>query len=329
MRVLVTGAAGFVAGHCVRELFQYGYEVRGTVRDLGAIEKVGYLRDLGPIELVEADLTSDDGWADAMEGCEAVLHTASPFFITDDESRLLGPAIEGTLRVLRAASNAGVRRVVVTSSTAAIVNTEAERYTEEQWSDPDQCSPYPKSKTLAERAAWDFVEAQPESERLELVVCNPCLVLGPLLNDRTSLSLDTIRRLLSRQMPAVPKLGFSVVDVRDVASAHRLAIEKPEAAGSRYLLKSGHLWMQQMSVILANEFGSAGFRPPTRHLPYWLLWIVARFDATARLVLPSVGEHKKLDASKAKRELGWTPRGVDESVRETGASLIERGLVSP
>ena len=327
MKVLVTGAAGFVAGHCIQELLKHGYEVRGTVRDAGATEKVGYLSTLGEVEMVEADLTADDGWDAAMVGCEAVLHTASPFFITDDESQLLGPAIDGTLRVLRAATEAGIRRVVLTSSTAAIVNTEAETYTEEQWSDPESCSPYPKSKTLAERAAWDFVNAQPESERLELVVCNPCLVLGPLLNDRASLSLQTVERLLGRKMPAVPKLGFSIVDVRDVAVAHRLALEKPDAAGNRYLLMSGHLWMRDMALVLEREFGSQGYRPPTMHLPYPLLWLVARFDPTARMVLPGIGERKVLDASKAKRELGWSPRPVEESVIHTGRSLIERGLV--
>ncbi len=325
MKVLVTGAAGFIAGHCVRELLAHGHRVRGTVRDPSDEEKVGYLRHLGEIELVQADLTDDSGWHEAVAGCDAVLHTASPFFFTDDESRLIGPAVDGTLRVLRAAAAAGVKRVVLTSSTAAIVNTEAENYTEEQWSDTETCSPYPKSKTLAERAAWDFV-ASPDGNGLELVTCNPCLVLGPLLGKRTSLSLQIVQRLLARKMPAVPHMGFSIVDVRDVAIAHRLALEKPQAAGNRYLLMSGHLWMKQVAQILKESFAEQGFRPPTMHLPYPVLWLVARFDPAARSILSSIGEHKKLDASKAKNQLGWSPRPVRDSVIDTGQSLIDNGL---
>jgi len=323
MKVLVTGAAGYVAGHVVRELLAHGHTVRGTVRDLGAEDKIGYLRAFGDIEFVAADLTDDAGWDAAVAGCDVVLHTASPFFLSDDESKLVAPAVEGTLRVLKAASEGGVKRVVLTSSTAAIVNTPAERYTEEQWSDVEACSPYPKSKTLAERAAWDFVE----DKEMELVSCNPCLVLGPLQSDRLSLSVNVVERLLGRMLPAVPRLGFSIVDVRDVAIAHRLAMEVPEAAGQRYLLMSGHLWMKEMSALLKARFGRAGFRPPTLGLPYPVLWLAARFDAGARSILSDVGQHKILDATKARTELGWAPRPVQDSVLDTGQSLIDRGIV--
>jgi dihydroflavonol-4-reductase len=325
MKVLVTGAAGYVGGHVIRELFEHGHTVRGTVRDLGAEDKIGYLKALGDIELVAADLTVDAGWDEAVAGCDVVLHTASPFFLSDDESKLVEPAVEGTLRVLKAAHREGVKRVVLTSSAAAIVNTPAERYTEDQWSDVDTCSPYPKSKTLAERAAWNFVE----DKEMELVSCNPCLVLGPLQSDRLSLSVKVVERLLGRMLPAVPHLGFSIVDVRDVAIAHRLAMELPEAAGQRYLLMSGHLWMKEMSALLKECFGHQGFRPPTMGLPYPILWLAARFDAGARSVLPDVGKHKILDATKARTELGWTPRPVKESVLETGQSLVDRGIVKP
>jgi dihydroflavonol-4-reductase len=298
------------------------------VRDITATDQHRHLRELGVVDLVEADLNDDAGWESAMTGCSAVLHTASPFFITDNEEELVRPAVDGTLRVLRAAAAADVRRVVLTSSTAAVVNTEAETYSEAQWSDPDSCSPYPKSKTLAELAAWAFVEEQAPDQRLELVACNPCLILGPLLSDRSSLSLDAIERLLSRKLPAVPNLGFSVVDVRDVATAHRLALESPDAPGNRYILMSGHLWMRDMALILKEAFEAEGFRPPTLPLPYPLLWLAARFDPTVRSILPSVGEHKVLDSSKARQELGWSPRPVTESVIATGRSLIDRKLVS-
>jgi len=326
MKVLVTGASGYIAGHCIRELLEHGHSVCGTVRDTSADDKVAFLRELGEIELVAAELMSDDGWDEAVAGCDAVLHTASPFSLKADEESLVGPAVQGTTRVLRAAARAGVKRVVLTSSTAAIINTDAEIYTEEQWSDPEQCSPYPKSKTLAERAAWAFMDTK-EARQMQLVVCNPCLVLGPLLGTRTSLSLSVVERLLKRQMPAVPNIGFSVVDVRDVATAHRLALETPEAAGNRYLLMSEFIWMREMSMMLKEEFSERGFRPPTMHLPYPILWLAARFDGSIKTILSDIGVRRTLDAAKAKSELGWKPRPVRESVIETGESLIAKGIV--
>ena len=325
MKVLVTGAAGYVAGHVIVELLEHGHTVRGTVRDLGAKDKIGHLRGLGNIELVTADLTLNAGWDEAVAGCDVVLHTASPFFLSNNETELVEPAVEGTLRVLKAAHREGVKRVVLTSSTAAIVNTSAERYTEDQWSDAETCSPYPKSKTLAERAAWGFVE----DKEMELVSCNPCLVLGPLQSDRLSLSVKVVERLLGRMLPAVPRLGFSIVDVRDVAIAHRLAMELPQAAGQRYILMAGHLWMKEISALLKARFAQQGFRPPTMGLPYPLLWLAARFDAGARSILTDVGQHKILDATKAHTELGWSPRPVQDTVLDTGQSLVDRGIVKP
>ena len=323
MKVGVTGVSGFVGSHCVRELLDHGHSVRGTVRDLSH-PRAARLNQQEGLTLVEADLTRDDGWEHALEGCEAVLHTASPLALTEQVDTLVRPAVDGTLRVLRAAVSCGVQRVVLTSSTAAIIHTQAEIYTEEHWSEPDQCTPYPLSKTLAERAAWDFVAAHPA---LELVVCNPCLILGPLLTDRPSLSHSLVKRLLSRSMPALPRLGFSVVDVRDVASAHRLALSAPHAAGNRYLLMSEHLWTRDVSEILIEAFGDQGYRPPTLHLPYPLLWLLGRFDPVVRAILPDIDQHTHLDGAKARRELGWSPRSARASIIDTGQSLIDRGIV--
>ncbi|MFT7520806.1 MAG: dihydroflavonol-4-reductase, partial [Kiritimatiellia bacterium] len=321
MKVLVTGAAGFIAGHCVRELLEHGHTVRGTVRDASAQDKIGYLKELGDVELVEADLLNDAGWRAAVDGCDAVLHTASPLIMSLDESKVITPAVQGTLRVLRAAAAAGVRRVVLTSSAAAIINCDAEVYTEAHWSDPERCTTYPKSKTLAERAAWDFVDAQPESERLELVTCNPSLVLGPLLNDRMSLSIEPVRRLMSQSIPAIPHVGFSIVDVRDVAIAHRLAMESVIAPGNRYLLTCEHHWLMDVSIVLKKAFADQGFRPPTMHLPYAMLWLAARFDTSLKSILADVGVRRSLDASKAKSELGWNCRPANESIIDTAQSL--------
>lgn len=312
-RVLVTGASGYIAGHVVAELRQHGYEVRGTAR-----------RPVDGLDVVTADLTSDDGWAEAVAGCDYVVHTASPFTVTapksDDE--LVRPAVDGTLRVLRAAKEAGVRRVVLTSSTAAVSNghpTEELR-TEADWSVPERSSAYAKSKTLAERAAWDFAR----ESGLELVAVNPAMVLGPLLTPVVTTSIQVVHRLLNRDLPAVPNLGFVVVDVRDVATAHRLALETPHAAGNRYIVARDEMWMRDIAAVLAEEFNRKGYRVPTTQMPTWLLRIVALFDRS--IPLDMVGRREQVSADKARRELGWTSRPARESVLDTAHSLIELGL---
>ncbi|HWM01375.1 MAG TPA: NAD-dependent epimerase/dehydratase family protein [Actinophytocola sp.] len=327
-KVLVTGATGFLAGHCVAELLEHGHSVRGTVRSLADPARFAHL---GPdVELVEADLRDDRGWAAAAAGCDAVLHVASPFPDTPprDERELIGPAVDGTLRVLRAAAAAGVRRVVLTSSIAAVsagrrpgddrVRTEAD------WSDVDRSPAYPKSKTLAERAAWRFVEEHPE---LELVTLNPGMILGPVRNASASTSVAVVRRLLNREMPAVPKLGFAMVDVRDLATAHRLAMENPAAAGNRYICAGENRWLPDLAAMLAEEFNPRGHRVPTGRLPYWLMWTIARFDRGLRLGLDFANRPERVDASKAVRELGWRMRPVRESLVDTAESLLAHGVV--
>jgi dihydroflavonol-4-reductase len=333
-RVLVTGATGFIAGHCIEELLTHGYAVRGTVRSLATAD-VAHLRALadrtgGSLEFVEASLDADAGWAEAVDGCAYVWHVASPNppRLPRHEDELIRPAVDGTLRVLRAAAaNPAVRRVVLTSSTAAITSAgdpaNPRIHTEADWPDVDRCDPYPKSKTLAERAAWDFVRDQ----RLELVTINPGLVLGPLQARQRTTSTEVVRLLLARQVPAVPRLGFAVVDVRDVATAHRLAMETPAAAGNRYICAGEHLWLGEIAAVLAAEFGPRGYRIPTRPLPYWLMWTLARFDKTMRLALSLVGALVLVSADKARRELGWTPRPASESIVDAAESLLRHGVV--
>jgi dihydroflavonol-4-reductase len=330
--VLVTGATGYIAGHVIEELLRQGYAVRGTVRSLAATDKVAHLRALGgTLDVVEARLDADEGWAEAVAGCRLVLHVASPNppSVPRDEQDLIRPAVDGTLRVLRAAAaDGGVRRVVLTSSTAAITagHTEQKTYTEDDWSVAEQSQPYEKSKTLAERAAWDFVADLPEDRRFELVAVNPGLVLGPLQRPEVATSTEVVHRLLNRSMPAVPKLGFTPVDVRDLAVAHRLAMESPKAPGNRYVLAGPHTWMSEMARTLADDLGPQGFRVPTRPLPTPILWLAARFDPTLRLALKFVGRTVQVSADKARDELGWSMRPVAETVRDTGRSLVERGL---
>lgn len=336
--MLVTGAGGYVAGHCVRELLDHGYRVRGTVRSLADGRKTEHLRRMaaacgGTLELVEADLTADRGWDAAVAGCAFVLHVASPFpaAVPKDEAELVRPAVDGTLRVLRAAAAAGVGRVVLTSSVAAIAFGHADGpgtvRTEADWSQVERCEAYQKSKTLAERAAWDFVATLPADGRLELAVLNPGFVLGPLLNDDPGTSGELVRKLMVREMPACPEIGFAPVDVRDVAVAHRLAMERPAAAGNRYILAGEHVWVREMARLLADEFNPQGWRVPTGRLPYWLMWVIGRFDPAVRLALGYVGRKELVSADKARRELGWTMRGLRETVLDTARSMIEHGVV--
>jgi len=337
--VLVTGATGYIAGHCIRELLEHGYRVRGTVRSLADPTKTEHLRRIaaqlgGSLELVEADLTADRGWRDAAAGCTYVQHVASPFpaEVPKDEMDLIGPAVDGAKRVLQASADSGtVKRVVMTSSVAAVAfghkDSNGAVRTEADWSIAENCDAYPKSKTLAERAAWEFVAALPAEQRFELAVINPGFVLGPLLNADQGTSGELVRKLMAREMPACPEIGFAPVDVRDVAIAHRLAMELPQAAGNRYICAGEHLWVQDMAKVLAAEFNPRGYRVPTGHLPYWLMWVFARFDKAVRLALTFVGRKELVSSAKAQRELGWTMRPVRESIVDTARTMIEHRIV--
>lgn len=332
-RVLVTGATGFVAGHCIAELLEHGYAVRGTVRDLDNKDKRKHLvaiaeRVGGELEFVAADLDDDSEWAAAVSGCDYVLHVASPFPATppSDERELIDTAVEGTLRVLRACADGDVRRVVLTSSIAAVAHghqADAVR-TEADWSVVERSAAYQKSKTLAERAAWEFAAARPD---VELVVVNPGMVLGPSQSAATSTSHEPVRRLLVGDAPGSPRVGWATVDVRDLAVAHRLAMEAPEAVGNRYICAGEHVWMAQMGRILAEEFGPRGFRVPTRVIPDVVVRAIALFDKGLRLTLPTLGRTERLSSEKARRELGWTMRPVRESVLDTAESLVRYGVV--
>ncbi|MFD3508818.1 SDR family oxidoreductase [Nocardia sp. NPDC058666] len=334
-RVLVTGATGFVAGHCIAELLDHGYAVRATVRDIDAHTKRAHLTELarrtgGDLEFVAATLDSDAGWAEAVAGCDTVLHVASPFPSTppDNDNDLIEPAVQGTLRVLRAAANAGVRRVVLTSSVAAVAygHDVDEVRTEDDWSVVDRIPAYQKSKTLAERAAWDFIESSPTAT--ELVVLNPGMILGPLLEARTSTSHEPIRRLLARDVPGSVKTGWTPVDVRDLAVAHRLAMEVPAAAGNRYICATDPLWMGDLARLLARDYATQGFRVPTRVLPNAMIRLAALFDKGIRLTVPVLGRTEHVSADKAHRELGWTMRPIEDTIRDTADSLIAFGIVT-
>ena len=318
-KVLVTGASGFIAGYCISELVGHGYEVRGTVRD----PKKAAGR-AAVAELVAANLDSDEGWAEAVSGCDYVLHVASPFPLEDpaDEDELIRPAVDGTLRVLRAAAASGtVKRVVLTSSVAAISSGHPGRadspvLTEEDWSDLEASDDaYSKSKTLAERAAWDFVR---QDGRVELTVVNPGLVLGPVRDGVTSTSHEPVRRLLAREMPGCRGWAGRRWTCGIWRSRTGWRWNCRRRLGSGISARARTLWMLDMARIL-----SARYRVPTRPVPYWALWVLGRFDGEIRSLLSSIGKRELVSADKARRELGWKMRPVSESLLDTAASLTD------
>ncbi|MEO6826659.1 MAG: aldehyde reductase [Microbacteriaceae bacterium] len=336
--VLVTGGSGFVGAHCILKLVDAGFRVRTTVRSLKREPEVRAMLASGGLEhgevlsVVAADLTSDLGWPEAVRGCDFVLHVASPFPVRmpKDESELVRPAREGALRVLRAARDAGVKRVVLTSSLAAIaygVPLEGRTFTEEDWTNPDaDVSAYVKSKTLAERAAWEFIAR--EGGSLELAVVNPVAIFGPLLGPDLSSSIEIARRLLSGAVPGLPHVASAIVDVRDVADLHLLAMTSPAASGERFLAVAGDsMSMLEMADVLKARLGAAADRVPTRVLPNWLVRIAAVFVPDLRELVPRLGKIRNASNEKAKRVLGWTPRSNEDALVATAQSLISLGLI--
>lgn len=342
--VLVTGATGFIAQHCVVQLLDAGYRVRGTARsaERGAKLRTSLVPHVvdGEIamerfELVSADLTSDAGWAEAVEGCRFVHHVASPLprVPPRDENEVILPARDGALRVLRAAAEAGVERVVLTSSVAAVVygHDRNRVFDESDWSDTTTraIGAYEKSKTIAERAAWDYVASLEGEEALELVSINPGLVLGPILDEDYGTSGEVVKKLFDRDFPACPDVNWAVVDVRDVAAAHLAAMTAPNAAGERFICAIENYSMREVARVLDANFSERGFRIPTGNLPGFAMKLAAIFDKTARLALNDLGVRQDLDNSKIKRVLGWEPRDLEEMVVAMGNSFLDYGVVSP
>jgi dihydroflavonol-4-reductase len=332
--VLVTGGSGFLGGWCIVEALRAGHQVRTTVRNISREAQVRAAiaphSDVGRLAVIPADLNDDRGWKDAVAGCDYVLHVASPFPPAQPKNPddLIVPAREGTLRVLRAALEAGVRRVVVTSSSAAIRNSGValppRPLTEEDWTDPDNpaLTPYTRSKTVAERAAWDFVR---ESGRPELLaVVNPVAIIGPVLNDDLSYSLQAIQRMLNG-MPGVPRLGFSFVDVRDVADLHMRAMTTPAAGGERFLATTKFLWMAEVGQVLRDRLGADAGKVPTRTVPNWVVRGMSRFDPGLRSVVGDLGQRVDYSNEKARTRLGWSPRPIEETIVDCARSLIEHG----
>ncbi|MCE8006767.1 NAD-dependent epimerase/dehydratase family protein [Aestuariivita sp.] len=337
--VLVTGATGYIAKHLVLQLLEAGHRVVGSAR---SAERESELRDaltphladsalLGNLRVVPLDLTKDDGWAEAMDGVDVLMHTASPFPISQprDEDDLIRPAVDGALRAVQAAQATGVTRVIMTSSSAAVMSTDLpagrNTYDERDWTDlaHPSATAYVKSKTMAERAVWDW-QAEAETE-MHITMINPTFVQGAPLDARFGTSVQLIERLLRGQDPMVPRVGFPCVDVRDVALMHLRAMERPESIGKRYIGVDRFLWLRDMALILKAQHPNR--KISTRQAPNPLVRFLSLFDPSIRTILPNLGRRDHISGAAAEADLGLNFRNVEIAIRETGAFLVEHDLV--
>jgi dihydroflavonol-4-reductase len=331
-QVLLTGVSGFIAKRIALDLLEAGYAVRGSLRSLKRADEVRtairpHLTDpaaLDRLSFVELDLTRDAGWGDAMLGITALIHTASPFPLAPprDENEVIRPAVDGTLRALRAAQAAGVTRVVMTSSVVAIeanAKVGRETLTEADWSDIShpRSTPYYKSKTLAERAAWDFVAQHPE---MQLTTITPSLVLGRPLDADFGTSLQLVERILSGKDPMQPDIGFGIVDVADVSAMHVRALMRPESAGKRYIASGDSASIPQLARHLAARFPNR--KIATRVAPTFLLRFIALFDRSVRTALAALGAPPVFDNTRARRELGIEFTGWQVAVDRAADAVV-------
>ena len=332
--VLVSGGSGYIAGFLIRQLVAEGWMVHATVRSLSREAEVRARLgvDNDRLNFFAADLSADAGWAEAMAGCTHVAHVASPFprKAVEHADELIVPARDGTLRALCAARAAGVTRFVLTSSAAAIAYGHPPgktTFTEADWSDPTNpdCSPYAQSKTIAERAARDWIAA--EGGAMEFVSINPSLVVGPVMDADVSTSIEAIEKMLSGALPGCPRLGFGVVDVRDLADLHVRALTAPGIAGERFIASGKFLMLVDIAKVLKARLGLKARKVPTRTLPDFLVRLSAIFDPLVRSVLSELGRTRNMDASHVKAVLGWDTRSEEDSLVDCANSLIDKGLV--
>jgi dihydroflavonol-4-reductase len=335
--VLVTGGSGYIGGWCVIGLLQKGYTVRATVRSLDREAEVraalGKIIDTtGKLSFHAASLTEDAGWDAAVEGCDYVLHVASPLGIAEpkDPNELIIPARDGAKRAVSAAIKAGVKRVVQTSSVAAthLVTTAKESIADETvWTDGNSTkeSAYSRSKVIAERAAWDLIAAA--NGKTTFATVNPALVIGPVLSKDFSGSVQVIERLLSGRVPGLPHFGFNIVDVRDVADLHIRAMTDPAAAGQRFIAAGEFAWMAEIAAILKANLGAEAAKVPTRKVPDFVLRLAALFDRDLGAVVGGLGQKHDYSSAKAQTLLGWKPRPLKDSVLDCARTLIAVGAV--
>ena len=332
-KVLVTGATGYIGLHCIHQLLNQGYAVNGSVRSPERKDEIfqalqNHNTSTENLNIFTFDLNDDEGWDEGMEGCDYLLHVASPIALENhDEDFFVKPAVAGVNRAMKFAKKHNLKKVVLTSSVAAIYETMESKsyYDENDWSDPENpaISHYSKSKTLAERAAWEFVEN--ENHPFELAVINPALVIGPSLSGDLGESNKAIEMVATGKMPVAVPLQFGYVDVRDVAAAHILAMQIPASNGERFALAEKDLWYGDVAKVLRDN----GFdKAPTLAVPVWLAKILAIFSKELKLAVPYLGRLRSVkNTSKAKDILGWNPRPAEESIVEIAQQIQDMGLI--
>lgn len=337
--VLVTGATGYIAKHLVLQLLNAGYSVVGSARSLS---REAELRDalaphlddpsaLDRLRVVALDLSKDEGWGAAMTGVDVLMHTASPFPLTQpkDENETIRPAVDGAMRAVRAARAAGISRVIMTSSSVAIMTTELTNgktvYDEDDWTDLGHpgATPYVKSKTMAEQAVWDWQKT--EAPDMQITMINPTLVQGAPLDKNFGTSIQVIERLLKGVDPMLPDIGFPCVDVRDIALMHIRAMERPESIGHRFVGAERFIGFSEMAKMLKADHPDR--KITTRVAPNFLIRILSRFDPSIRTILPVLGRHDEISAARAQKVLGIEFHDATKAVREAGDYLIEHDLV--
>ena len=328
-KVLVTGASGFIAEHCIIELLKNGYSVKGSLRSMNREQEVRDAIKTGAsdenLEFCKLDLLEDDGWEDAMWDCDYLMHVASPFVIEDpkDENELIKPAKEGTLRALNAAKKAGIKRVVLTSSVAA-VNSHMMSGTSDHttWTDINSkyVTPYQKSKTIAEKAAWDFYNNQDSNNKMELAVINPGGVMGPQLGDDLGgASTQIVSQLISGKFPMIPALSFPFIDVRDVAILHLKAMTTPDADGKRFIAAhSKPTWMYEVAEVLS----AAGYEKiKLKKAPSFMLKLIGLFDNKTKSLVPMLDKYVPCDNSQTVKILNWEPMPWEQAFIEHAKSI--------
>ena len=325
-KVLVTGSTGFIGLHCIHQLIEKGYSVNGTLRSKSREEEVrsslkkANLSDTN-LSIYECDLMSDDGWEKAIDGCDYVLHIASPFIngLPDHEDDLIKPALTGTQRILKlSAANPQIKKIIITSSFAAVGDTFNGQtvFNESDWSDPNnnKISAYNKSKTLAEKSAWDFMESNPS---FKLTVINPVGVIGPMLSDDIGTSNLFVKKILDGSTPGNPGLHIGFVDVRDVARAHVDSIKNEKSDNKRIILSKDEIWVSELSEILRN----LGYKAPKRNIPKWLISVLSLFDKQLGGLIPMIGKVRNIESSIFSEVFDWELISIEESAKVTAEQL--------